>query len=234
MASKYSEYSRLRSIARKRAERLRESGLSRLISFPTVKELKQAGIKPAQAIKQVESFLQSPTKTREYKRLDEQQRPVFIQEGKEVVVAEKGKEKEARRRLQNRESARRYREKKYYERIRKENPELTKKQIALIKAGRRLGLNIPVSEARSYVEYMEYRFSFGSSKLKYRVATYAEDYDAIKSKKKYSKKDFMKDFHKFMKNQSDLRNRSKRKGNVNEYGYTGREVESLFSDFIKQ
>ena len=99
MASKYSEYSRLRSIARKRAERLSEAGLTRLVTVPSVKELKAEGIKPEQAIKQVESFLESPTQTRQYKRLGEQQRPVFLQEGRNVLIAEKGKEKEARRKL---------------------------------------------------------------------------------------------------------------------------------------
>ena len=111
MASKYSEYSRLRSTARKRAERLSEAGLSRLVTFPTVKELKAAGIKPGEAIKQVESFLQAPTKTSEYRRLDEQQRPVFIQEGRQLVITQKEKEKSERRKAQNRESARRYRQK---------------------------------------------------------------------------------------------------------------------------
>ena len=236
MASKYSEYSRLRSIARKRAERLSEAGLTRLVTFPSVKELKAEGIKPDQAIKQVESFLESPTQTRQYKRLGEQQRPVFLQEGRNVLIAEKGKEKEARRKLQNREAARRYREKKYYERIQEENPEFTKKEIALIKGARRLGLNIPVSKAREYVEYMQYRFSYGSSKLKYRISTYVDEFSELKAKKKkqYSKGELMNDFNKYMKDNAELRKKAKKKtGDVNEYGYTGEEVEQLFSDYIK-
>ena len=79
--SKYSEYSRLRSIARKRAERLAESGLAELVSFPSVRELKKGGMSVSSAIKQVQSYLDAPTRTREYRRIAEEQRPVFIQEG---------------------------------------------------------------------------------------------------------------------------------------------------------
>ena len=228
MASKYSEYSQLRSIARKRAERLSEAGLSRLVTFPTVKELKAAGIKPGDAIKQVESFLQAPTKTSEYRRLDEQQRPVFIQEGRQLVITQKEKEKSERRKAQNRESARRYRQK-----VKSLYSSFSTKEKALIKAAQTLGLHVTPANARGYIEYMEYRFSYGSSKLKYRIATYVEDFQELLVKKgKYGINDVMKDFHNFMKDQSELRQRKKRRKNVNEYGFTGEEVDNLFSDMI--
>ena len=228
MASKYSEYSRLRSTARKRAERLSEAGLSRLVTFPTVKELKAAGIKPGEAIKQVESFLQAPTKTSEYRRLDEQQRPVFIQEGRQLVITQKEKEKSERRKAQNRESARRYRQK-----VKSLYSSFSTKEKALIKAAQTLGLHVTPANARAYIEYMEYRFSYGSSKLKYRIATYVEDFQELLVKKgKYGINDVMKDFQSFMKNQSELRQRKKWRKNVNEYGFTGEEVDNLFSDMI--
>ena len=228
MASKYSEYSRLRSTARKRAERLSEAGLSRLVTFPTVKELKAAGIKPGEAIKQVESFLQAPTKTSEYRRLDEQQRPVFIQEGRQLVITQKEKEKSERRKAQNRESARRYRQK-----VKDLYSSFSTKEKALIKAAQTLGLHVTPANARAYIEYMEYRFSYGSSKLKYRIATYVEDFQELLVKKgKYGINDVMKDFQNFMKDQSELRQRKKRRKNVNEYGFTGEEVDNLFSDMI--
>lgn len=234
MASKYSEYSRLRSIARKRAERLSEAGLSKLITFPSVKELKAAGIKPEQAVRQVESYLKAPTQTRQYRRMDEQQRPVFIQEGTQVVVAEKAREKAERRKAQNRESARRYREK-----VKQLYSSFTKNEIALIKAARTLGLHITPAVARAYVEYVEYRFSYGSSKMKYRIATYVEEFqDLLVKRGKYNMQDVMKDFSGFMKDRKDL-TRTKRghdntrtKRNVNEYGYTGEQVEDLMHDFI--
>lgn len=230
MASKYSEYSRLRSIARKRAERLSEAGLSRLITFPSVKELKAAGVKPEQAVRQVESYLQAPTQTRQYRRMDEQQRPVFVQEGLQVVVTEKSREQTERRRAQNRESARRYRE-----RVKKLNATLSKAEKSWIKAARTLGLHITPSQAKVYVEYIYYRFEYGSSKLKYRMATYVEDFEEILVKRgKYGTKDLMKDFNLYLKNRAELENRKRKPGQIfgNKYGYTGEEIESIFSDFI--
>ena len=230
MASKYSEYSRLRSIARKRAERLAEAGLTKLITFPTVKELKASGIKPEQAVRQVDIYLKAPTQTRQYRRMDEQQRPVFIQEGTQVVVSEKAREKAERRKAQNRESARRYRE-----RVRQLNASLLKGEKAMIKAARTLGLHIPPSMARAYLEYIEYRFSYGSSKMKYRIATYVEEFqDLIVKRGKYKMQDAMKDFAGFMKDRAELEKRKRKPGKKfgNKYGYTGEEVDDLFHDFI--
>lgn len=227
MASKFSEYSRLRSIARKRAERLAEAGLSRLVTFPSVRELKAQGIKPTQAIKQVESFLAAPTQTRQYRRLDEQQRPIIAQEGSRVIVTDKDKEKRERRKAQNRESARRYRE-----RVKQLNATLSKHEKALIKAARTLGLHISPSQARIYIEYMEYRFSYGSSKLHYRIATYVEDFvELIAKRGKFSLNDMMKDFEGFIQTRKYRQSR-KKTGEENKYGYTGEQMDDLFSEFI--
>lgn len=234
MASKYSEYSRLRSIARKRAERLAEAGLSRLVTFPSVKELKAQGIKPAQAIKQVESFLAAPTQTRQYRRLDVQQRPVIVQEGAQVIITEKAREKAERRKAQNRESAKRYREK-----VKAVFSSFTKNEKALIKAAKTLGLHITPALAKAYIEYIEYRFSYGSSKMKYRIATYVEEFqDLLVKRGKYNMQDVMKDFSGFMKDRKDLtrtkrgHDNSRTKRNINEYGYTGEQVDDMMHDFI--
>ena len=234
MASKYSEYSRLRSIARKRAERLAEAGLSRLVSFPSVKELKAQGIKPAQAIKQVETFLAAPTQTRQYRRLDVQQRPVIVQEGTQVIITEKAREKAERRKAQNRESARRYREK-----VKSVYSSFTKNEKAMIKAARTLGLHVTPAIAKAYIEYIEYRFSYGSSKMKYRIATYVEEFqDLLVKRGKYNMQETMRDFAGFMKERRDLtrtkrgKDNSRTKRNVNEYGYTGEQVDDLMHDFI--
>lgn len=239
MASNYSEYSRKRSIARKRAERLAEAGLSKLITFPTVKELKAKGISAEQAIKQVERYLDAPTQTRQYRRMDEQQRPVFIQAGAEVIVTEKEKEKTERKRAQARERSRRYRERK-----KAIYSEFDTNELGMLKGARTLGLRIPPSMAKAYIEYMEYRFDYGNSQIKYRMATYTEDFVELLVKR--GKKDItatMRDFNLFMKDRKALimqeRKKKKNKGKktgkkeeLNEYGYTGEEVDKLFHDFI--
>ena len=151
MASNYSEYSRLRSIARKRAQRLAEKCLSSDLYFPTVKELKSRGISGKAATKSVQSFLKAPSTVREAKKAAE--RPVFIPTSSGAVVTTESKEKEARRKAQSRERSRRYRE-----RVRS----LSKQEKSYMKAARTLGLRITPANAKAFSEYMDFRFAQGS------------------------------------------------------------------------
>ena len=90
--SNYSAYTKARDIAHKRASRLEAQGLSEHIHIPTVKELKAAGISPQQAMKQLEHFLKAPSTVREFKRIEESQRPVFISDKKGPIVTNKQQE----------------------------------------------------------------------------------------------------------------------------------------------
>lgn len=215
--SKYSEYSKLRSVARKRAERLAASGLAELVTFPTVKELKAGGMSVSSATKQVQSYLEAPSRLREYRRIEEGQRPVFIQEGQQVSVAQKAQEKRERRKAQNREAARRYRE-----RIRN----LSKREKGYMKAARTLGLHITPANARAFGEYMDFRFAQGNDKVHYRIALYVEDFSSIMEKHKYTADEVMEDFQGFMLSRSLLIERSKALA-----GRKKQEIDSLFADF---
>ena len=219
MASKYSEYSRLRSIARKRAERLSEVGLSSLMTFPTVKELKAQGINAAQAVKSIESYLAAPTKTREYRKIDEAQRPVFIPTASGVLVTSKEKEKQERRKEQNRQSSRRYRE-----RVRS----LSKQEKSYIKAARTLGLHIIPANAKAFAEYMDFRFAQGGDSVHYRVARYVEDYMSVIAKKGYSPNEILNDFNQFLSDRAALIQNAE-----NMKGLTPGMIDELFEDFIE-
>ena len=219
MASKYSEYSRLRSIARKRAERLSEVGLSSLMTFPTVKELKAQGINAAQAVKSIESYLAAPTKTREYRKIDEEQRPVFIPTASGVLVTRKEKEKQERRKEQNRQSSRRYRE-----RVRS----LSKQEKSYIKAARTLGLHITPANAKAFAEYMDFRFAQGGDSVHYRVARYVEDYMSVIAKKGYSPNEILNDFNQFLSDRAALMQNAE-----NMKGLTPGMIDELFEDFIE-
>lgn len=216
--SKYSEYSRLRSIARKRAERLAESGLAELVSFPSVRELKKGGMSVSSAIKQVQSYLDAPTRTREYRRIAEEQRPVFIQEGQQVTEARREQEKKERRKAQNREAARRYRE-----RVKK----LTKKEKGYMKAARTLGLHITPANATAFGEYMDFRFAQGNDTVHYRVARYVEDYISIIEKSGHKQSEIMDDFQNFMISRQSLEYRA---GSMR--GRTSQDMDDLFDVFI--
>lgn len=170
--SKYTEYSQLRSKARKRAERLANAGLSQLVTFPTVKELKSSGVPVEKAVANVQSFLDAPTKTREYRKIDEAQRPVFFQKGNQVVITPKEQEKRERRKQQNREASRRYRERK---------KAMTSDEVRLLESARSLGVNIPPRHAKEFAEYMKYR------------------YDAVKESQYYLHEKYIREFHESMK-----------------------------------
>ena len=218
MASNFSEYSKLRSIARKRAVRLSEVGLSSLITFPTVKELKAQGVNAAQAVRAIESYLSAPTKTREYRRIDEAQRPVFVPTSTGVIVTSKDREKQERRREQNRQSSRRYRE-----RVRS----LSKQEKSYIKAARTLGLHITPANAKAFVEYMDFRFAQGSDSVHYKVARYVEDYMSVMEKKGYSPNEILNDFNQFLSDRANLMQNAE-----NMKGLTPGMIDDLFDDFI--
>ena len=218
MASNFSEYSRLRSIARKRAERLSEVGLSSLITFPTVKELKAQGVNAAQAVRAIESYLSAPTKTREYRRIDEAQRPVFVPTSTGVIVTSKDREKLERRREQNRQSSRRYRE-----RVRS----LSKQEKSYIKAARTLGLHITPANAKAFAEYMDFRFAQGGDSVHYKVARYVEDYMSVMEKKGYSPNEILNDFNQFLSDRANLMQNAE-----NMKGLTPGMIDDLFDDFI--
>lgn len=218
MASNFSEYSRLRSIARKRAERLSEVGLSSLITFPTVKELKAQGVNAAQAVRAIESYLSAPTKTREYRRIDEAQRPVFVPTSTGVIVTSKDREKQERRREQNRQSSRRYRD-----RVRS----LSKQEKSYIKAARTLGLHITPANAKAFAEYMDFRFAQGGDSVHYKVARYVEDYMSVMEKKGYSPNEILNDFNQFLSDRANLMQNAE-----NMKGLTPGMIDDLFDDFI--
>lgn len=216
MASKYSEYSRLRDIAKKRAERLSESGFSNQIHFPTVKELKARGISGKAATKAIESFLSAPTTVRQAKKAPE--RPVFISTPTGAVVTTQARERAERKKAQSRERSRKYRE-----RVRN----LSKQQKSYMKAARTLGLRITPAQAQAFSEYMDFRFAQGSDSVHYRIARYVEDYMAIMAKSGYTPAEILTDFNAFLNDRSGLMERA---GNMN--GLTPDEFDESWDDFI--
>lgn len=220
MASNYSEYSRLRSIARKRSERLGETGLVKTVHFPTVKELKELGISPRSATKQVEQFLNAPTTVRQYRKTAEHAKPVFIPTPTGIVVTNKEKEKEERRKARSRERSRKYRE-----RVRN----LSKHEKSYIKAAKTLGLHITPANARAFAEYMDFRFAQGSDSVHYRIARYVEDYMSIIAKKGYSPSEILNDFNLFLSDRSELQAHADSMSGISpEY------LDTLFDEFIEE
>ena len=218
MASKYSAYSTMRDIAVKRAGRLAASGMAPAIHIPTVKELKAAGISATAATKSLQAYLQAPTMVREFKRIEEANRPVFITDRKGPVITTREQQKKAEQLLKQRERNRRYRE-----RVRS----LTKQEKSYMKAARTLGVHITPSQAKAFAEYMDYRFAQGSDSVHYKVARYVEDYVGLIAKKGYTSADILGDFNQFLADRADLMDRSDAM-----QGFSN--IDDLFDEFLDE
>ena len=216
MASKYGSYTQLRDIAVKRAGRLAAAGLAQAIHIPTVKELKLAGVAPATAIKNLEAYLNAPTKVSEARKLTTEQRPVFVPTPRGVEITSQAEEKKLRQRLQARERSRRYRE-----RVRN----LTEQDQIYRKAAATLGVYIAPADAKAFTEYMDYRFAQGGDKVTYKMNLYLKNFVKL-MKTGYKPDEIVKDFQQYMADRAALENRAD-----SMTGFTPDEVDTLFKDF---
>lgn len=225
MASKFSSYTRLRDIAVKRSKRLEAAGLSVGITFPTVKQIKTEKLSLSEATARLQMYLEAPTKTGEYRKLQEQDRPIFLEDRTGPVVtteagrseAEKYIKKERERQLH------RQRNQRYRERLRN----LTKREKSDLKASRTLGYSVGPSQAQMFSEYLAYRFKFGDEKKPYAIATYTEEFHALMKKNKYHSFDEMqRDFEGYMMNRHRMEDEY---NNMN--GISGAAFESMWSQF---
>lgn len=216
MASKYGSYTQLRDIAVKRAGRLSAAGLAPAVHIPTVKELKLAGVAPATAIKNLETYLAAPTKVSEARKLTTEERPVFVQTSRGVEVTTSAEEKRLKQRVQARERSRRYRE-----RIRN----LTEQDQIYRKAAATLGVYIAPADAKAFTEYMDYRFAQGGDKVTYKMNIYLKNFVKL-MKTGYKPDEIIKDFQQYMADRAALENRAD-----SMTGFTPDEVDQLFKDF---
>ena len=225
MASKYSSYTRLRDIAVKRACRLEQAGLSTGISFPTVKQIKSEGLSLSEATARLQMFLEAPTKIREYKKLELQDRPVFLEDRSGPVTTTEAGRSEAEKYIKKEREREQHRQRnqRYRERLRN----LTKREKSDLKASRTLGYSVGPSQAQMFSEYLAYRFKYGDEKKPYAIATYTEEFHALMKKNKYhSFDDMQKDFEGYMMN----RHRMEEEYN-NMKGISGAAFESMWSQF---
>lgn len=189
-----SEYSRLRGIAQKRLERLTAKGLAPAgISFPKVSELKTKSERE-KALSRIQSFIASGTTLTDVKKSKQKQRVIVVNESP-VLLTEKAIKERERRERRNAKRRARYAVTK----------NLTKAQKALLKGAKTLGLNIPTDKIKSFIEYMEMRFSQVQESQFYAMAKYTEDFETI-LKKSPGKDDIVADFNRYVSNMDGKEN----------------------------
>lgn len=211
-----SEYSRLRGIAERRLDRLREQGLLAAdFHFPTVKQLQTAGQKRT-ALANLQEFLSGGTKLGEVRKAGGRVAPVG--RGRAAVLSEEAiKQKEARERRNERRRA-------LYAERKRIISELTRDQAAMLKGARSVGLTIKTAEINSFIEYVEYRFSQNKDSSWY---TIADDYEKLQKAGK-TKGDLLGDFARFKADQQNLVDEA-----AGVTGYDSGSFDRLWAEYIK-
>lgn len=237
----YKEYSRLRSIARKRIERAAAQGLMPLVKLPTVAELKKADDPGAYMI-QIQRFLESPGSG--IQGIKAGAAP-FRLELPPVPKVSKLTEEEKKQR--KRKSNRRYRARKAVEKEAKNEVkkntylsylkalETVRKAWAKSSDVRKQELatyigNLTGREAKQFVAYMDYRFSQADYKQRYIISTIIEDYAELR-KNGVSSTDIQKDFEKFIADQKRL---WKDKEDTNKFGVDIEFLERVWKKYVKK
>ena len=234
----YKEYSRLRSIARKRLERAFRAGLMPEIKIPTVKEIRGSD-NPEAFLNAVKSILNDSSTVREIRTTKTPPKISFPKTPAAPVQKLSPEEKRIRRNEQKRRS-------KAKRAVEKASPTAAegRKRAGYLKAletvskkwreagidvGNWLGVMSP-GMSKKFVDYMEYRFSQGDYKNRYAIDTFIRDFGTL-VQKGYDFKDIQKDFGAFLVKQKELGKNQRR---TNKYGIASDEVDQAWRTFVNR
>lgn len=235
----YKEYSRLRSIARKRIERAAKAGKAEYVYIPTVKEVK-ASANPQQYLNVVKDLLNTPGFGLKWLSADKTVSfpKVKIPPAPQIKKHLTESERKERRKLQNKLS-------KTRARIRaSETGEKAKRKASFLKglqtlvgkwqeagidAGGWIGSLAP-KQLQAFADYIEYRFSQGDYSNKYVIDKFIMDFDEM-VKKRFNLETIQSDFDVFLEHRKSLiANRNE----VNEHGLSAAEANQLWNKFINR
>lgn len=235
----YKEYSRLRSIARKRIERAAKAGITENIRIPTVAEVR-ASADPGMYMSAVKSFLNTPGSSIKWLRADDTLSfPTIKLPPTPPVTKPTGKQKKEQERWRNKLS-------KARSRIRKDETSEDAKQKAsylkaldtLIKNWEQNGVkagswirNMTPKQLQYFTDYLEYRFSQGDYTQRYVIDTFVKDFGTLVRKKNYDLGNFQNDFETFLSKQKQL---SENKTKADQYGITADSIGKLWKKFVKR
>lgn len=235
----FKEYSKLRSIARKRIERAAAAGAMDYVRIPTVAEVR-ASANPAEYMARVKAFLNTPKATLRESKKEGIQLPAIefppVPPGTKKLTPEA---KIARRREQNRRS----KAKRAVERAAK-SAEDAKTKVGFLRGletvaekwreagvdvGNWLGVLSP-AKAKAFVNYMDYRFSQADYKTRYTIDTFIRNFGEL-LRAGYNVNDIQNDFDIFLKAQKKLKKNEK---NTNENGINADEIDDVWRKFVKK
>lgn len=240
MAIDFKEYSRLRSIARKRIERAAAAGLMPIIKLPTVKEARASDY-PELFMSAVRNILSAGSTVQEIRKtgtapvVELPQLPNMPKMPKDMSPEEK--------RIYRNTQKRRSKAKRAVE-LAAPTPEKARKRAGYLKALETLGEKwrekgvdighwltvMSPGMAKQFVEYIEYRFSQGDYNTKYVIDTFIKDFGEMR-KREYDFTDIQKDFDAFLEKQKKLKKGKKR---TKDYGIQRDFVMDAWKKFATQ
>lgn len=236
----YKEYSRLRSIARKRIERMSAAGLMPHVRIPTVKEIK-ASDDPAQFMQQVKTFLETGATVTAVKSGKTKVPAVHFSPAPKIP--EKPRMSEEERRARKREQNRRSKAKRAVERAAgneaqaRRHASYLKSLESVVKKWREMGVDagnwlgiLSPGKAQAFVEYLDYRFSQGDFTEQYVIDTFIKDFATL-AHKDYKLSDIQKDFDAFLASRETLKDHERE---TNKYGVSSAEVSKLWKQFVNR
>ena len=235
----YKEYSRLRSIARKRIERASAAGRTAYVKLPTVAEVR-ASANPEEYLAAVRSFLWSEGST-----LKASKKKNISFTNIEFTPIPPGTVKglsDVEKRARRKEQKRRSRAKRAVEKSSATEAEARKKvgylraletvsrkwREAGVDIGNWLGVLSP-KKAKAFVDYMEYRFSQGDYNNRYTIDTFIRDFGEL-VKRNYDFKDIQGDYSRFLEKQKVLGGNMRR---AKKYGITEDEINNAWRTMAK-
>ena len=236
----YKEYSRLRSIARKRIERASAAGATPYVRIPTVAEVR-ASANPTEYMNAVKDFLNNPTASLSAARKQSVTMPEIKFTPLPPATKKEPLSPEAKRARRN-EQKRRSRAKRAVEKASRSEQDARRKvgylraletvaakwREAGIDAGSWLGVLSP-KKAKAFVDYMEYRFSQGDYNNRYTIDTFIRDFGELISRG-YNFNDIQGDFSAFLTKQKQLQGNMRK---TKKYGITEDEIDSAWRKFVK-
>lgn len=235
------EYSRLRSIARKRIERAAAAGAAAPVHIPTVKEAR-ASADPGQYMAAVQRFLSSPGSKLSNVRKYNVSFTKFDPTPEPPVTKRRSKYKSDEERLaRRREQKRRSKAKRAVEKAAASEKE-ARKRVGYLKAletvteqwkqagvdvANWLGVLSP-KKAKQFTDYIEYRFSQGDYSSRYTIDTFIKDFGEMQ-RRGYSGEDLQADFSHFLDKVKQL-NKNKKK--TNKLGISIDEIAQAWKMFV--
>lgn len=233
----YKEYSRLRSIARKRIERASAKGLMPYTYLPSVAEIKKTD-DPESYLSQIERFLESPGSGITGIKAGAAPFKLELEPAPRVAKLTE-EEKKARRRESKRRSAARSavrkaasdekQERKFVGYLKALENVREKWAAQGIDLANFIGTQSP-AKAKQFVAYMEYRFSQADYKRRYTMQTFIEDY-AIMRRREITTNEIGQDFESFLADQRKLK---KDKDETSKYGVTIDYLNKVWKKFVNK